>query len=175
MEQENIHKNRIGITVNGKEIKPDTWYANGVTYAPIREVANMLGASVEYNGTTQSADIVTESKMLELHGLKMQTTYYGKLFHSTYKNGYIALEFKITSFDPATDQFKGTLKRNDTLYSIEGKISPNKIVFKDKEKINNGGFGYNDLYTYELDYDGANNKFVGTTSWGNLKVEVSID
>ena len=59
VETENVHKNRIGITVNGKDISNQTWYANGVTYAPIREVANMLGASVEYNSTTQSADIVT--------------------------------------------------------------------------------------------------------------------
>ena len=57
VEEEQIHKNRIGITVNGQPINQDTWYANGVTYAPLRDVAETVGASVNYNSTTQSANI----------------------------------------------------------------------------------------------------------------------
>lgn len=57
VEREDIHKNRIGIEVNGKAIKTDSWYANGVTYIPLREVSNLLGATVDYNTSTQTAKI----------------------------------------------------------------------------------------------------------------------
>ncbi|WP_243355857.1 copper amine oxidase N-terminal domain-containing protein [Bacillus litorisediminis] len=62
VEQEEIHKNRIGITVNGQEISKDTWYSDGVTYAPIRDVAELLGAEVVYNSSTWSADITTNTE-----------------------------------------------------------------------------------------------------------------
>jgi hypothetical protein len=58
VEQEKVHKNRIGITVNGKAIKKETWYhESGVTFIPMREVSELLGAKVNYNSKTMSADI----------------------------------------------------------------------------------------------------------------------
>lgn len=58
VEQENIHKNRIGLTVNGKEIKQETWYHDQAkTYVPLRAVSEALGAEVNYNQETMSADI----------------------------------------------------------------------------------------------------------------------
>ncbi|MBB6446747.1 stalk domain-containing protein [Bacillus benzoevorans] len=57
VEREDIHKNRIGLEVNGKTVKTDSWYANGVTYIPLREVSNLLGATIDYNQATQSAKI----------------------------------------------------------------------------------------------------------------------
>lgn len=59
VEREDIHKNRIGVEVNGKTVKTDTWYANGVSYVPLREVSNLLGANVDYNQANQSAKITT--------------------------------------------------------------------------------------------------------------------
>lgn len=60
VEREDIHKNRIGITVNGQKVKKDTWYSNDVTYAPLRDVSEILGAKVNYNSKTMSADIIFE-------------------------------------------------------------------------------------------------------------------
>jgi hypothetical protein len=60
VEREDIHKNRIGITVNGQKVKKDTWYSNDVTYAPLRDVSEILGAEVNYNSKTMSADIIFE-------------------------------------------------------------------------------------------------------------------
>jgi len=60
VEKEEIHKNRIGITVNGQKVKKDTWYSNDVTYAPLRDVSEILGAEVKYNSKTMAADIIFE-------------------------------------------------------------------------------------------------------------------
>lgn len=59
VEQENVHKNRIAIEVDGKSVKTDSWYANDVTYIPLREVSNLLGAKVEYVSKTQTAKITS--------------------------------------------------------------------------------------------------------------------
>ncbi|MGE8081450.1 stalk domain-containing protein [Peribacillus loiseleuriae] len=58
VEQESIHKNRIGLTVNGKVVKGSSWYHDTEkTYVPLRAVSEMLGATVNYNDKTMSADI----------------------------------------------------------------------------------------------------------------------
>lgn len=57
VEKEEIHKNRIGVTVNGKTVKTDTWYHDSVSYIPLREVSTLLGATVNYNSKTMSAEI----------------------------------------------------------------------------------------------------------------------
>lgn len=57
VEKEDVHKNRIGITVNGQKVEKDTWFSNGVTYAPLRDVSEILGTEVSYNSKTMSADI----------------------------------------------------------------------------------------------------------------------
>ena len=61
IEKEEIHKNRIGVTVNGKAIKSNTWYdPEEKTFVPLREIAEMLGAEVSYNSKTMAADIITK-------------------------------------------------------------------------------------------------------------------
>lgn len=123
VEKENVHKNRIGITVNGKELKGTTWYANDVSYAPIREVSEMLGASVNYNPKTVSADIVTESELLDLLGVKIQVPYNGTISSSA------PIQFKITQFNPSTNTFEGVLSRFNEDYKVIGKISETEIEF----------------------------------------------
>lgn len=61
VEREDIHKNRIGLVVDGKNVKSDSWYANGVTYIPLREVSTLLGASVTYDSATQSARLTSNN------------------------------------------------------------------------------------------------------------------
>lgn len=61
VEEEEIHKGRIGLTVNGTVVNKPTWYAGATTYVPLRDVSEMLGASVNYNSDTQSADIILKS------------------------------------------------------------------------------------------------------------------
>lgn len=163
VEPENVHKNRIGITINGKEIKQDTWYADGVTYAPIREVANMLGASVEYNSATQSADIITEPELLNLLGLELQRTYYGVIKASSWARDS-NFEFRITRFNPSTNEFDGTIAIDSNKYTVAGTISATKIVFKDSSSRK-----------YELNYNGPEDKFVGKWSSSNWYVWFSLD
>ena len=150
VEPENVHKNRIGITVNGKKLSSDTWYANGVTYAPMREVANMLGASVNYNSTTQSADIVTESELLNLLGIKIRTTYYGN---------NQSIKFTITDFNPSNNEFSGTFISSESNGTMKGKLSENKMIFTEYYR------GYMEIH-YELTYDGANNQYIGKNNLG---------
>lgn len=60
VEEMEMHVDRVGLTVNGKQVKKSTLYKNSVTYVPLREVTELLGAEVKYNPTTWSADIKTE-------------------------------------------------------------------------------------------------------------------
>lgn len=57
VETTDVHKGRVGLKVNGEEIRQQTWYADSVTYVPLRAVAEALGAEVKYNAETMSADI----------------------------------------------------------------------------------------------------------------------
>lgn len=59
VEREDIHKNRIALKVNGVKLKNKSWYVGGVTYVPLREAAEMLGAEVKYTSATQTAEINT--------------------------------------------------------------------------------------------------------------------
>ncbi|MDX8363225.1 stalk domain-containing protein [Cytobacillus sp. IB215316] len=62
VEEEIIHKNRIGVTVNGEKVDSNTWYhEEEKTFVKLRDVAEMLGAKVEYNEDTMSADITLVS------------------------------------------------------------------------------------------------------------------
>ncbi|MBT2641698.1 hypothetical protein J7I80_05645 [Bacillus sp. ISL-41] len=74
IEAEEVHKGRIGLTVNGAKVNKPTWYAGATTYVPLRDVAEMLGATVNYNSNTQSADIVAKaggSSQKDLETLKV--------------------------------------------------------------------------------------------------------
>lgn len=149
----NVHKQRIGLTVNGKAVSKTTWYADGTTYVPMRDVAEILGASVNYNSATMSADIVTESKLLTLLGLKPQKIYYGT------RGSNLEVEFKITQFNPSTNEFEGELNQSGFRTKIRGTLSENKMIFK-----YNYSTAYSDAHvaTAELNYNGNENKYTGT-------------
>lgn len=57
VEKEEIHKNRISLEVDGKQVKKPTWYVDGTTYVPLRDAAEMLGAEVLYDSKTMGAKI----------------------------------------------------------------------------------------------------------------------
>jgi hypothetical protein len=58
VENEKIHKNRIAVTVNGKPVKSNTWYHDEEkTFVKLREVSELLGAEVNYNAKTMTAEI----------------------------------------------------------------------------------------------------------------------
>ncbi|GEM_PF-2422291 len=66
IEKEEIHKNRIGITVNGKKVDSNSWYSEEEkTFVKLRDVAEMLGAEVVYNEKTMSADIITKDNVAQ--------------------------------------------------------------------------------------------------------------
>lgn len=169
VEQENVHKNRIGITVNGKVIKQDTWYANSATYAPLRAVAESLGATVNYNAQTMSADIVLPHKIstdLNTHEMYYGTAYVGK--QSNPSRSW-SLEFKITTINPSTGEFEGevTWLSLKAVHKIVGKVSDNKIFFREADYIKKGNALLGPEYT--LTYNGIENKYTGT--WTNGKDE----
>jgi hypothetical protein len=166
VEPVNIHKNRIGITVNGEKTTKDSWYADSVTYVPLREIAELLGASVNYNSETMSADIVTESDLLELLGLQMQREYIGSFVSS---DNY-PYSFKITSFNPSTNEFKGNatgylgLTMGIGIVDIQGNISETKITYKDPRNE-----------VYEFTYDGATKKYNGSLRGSSSKITFSLE
>lgn len=53
---ENILEKRLFI-INGKEIELDCVVDNGKTYAPVRPIAEQLGAEVNYNGINKVTTI----------------------------------------------------------------------------------------------------------------------
>jgi hypothetical protein len=159
VEKENVHKNRIGITVNGEPIKTQTWYSNSVTYAPLREVATMLGASVNYNSETMSADIVTKSDLLDLLGLKIGVPYY---IDVDVNNGE-KHTFELKSFNPVSSEFKAIYTYHDgKSVETQGKISENKIRFK--------------IFSteYELVYHGGTKQFRGEY-WQGSEMIMHLD
>jgi len=59
IEKEEIHKNRIGMVVNGKTVNSPTIYFGGTTYVPLRAVSENLGASVQYDSSKMVANITS--------------------------------------------------------------------------------------------------------------------
>ena len=120
VETENVHKNRIGITVNGEAVTSNTIYFNNTTYAPIREVATMLNASVNYNSRTMSADIFTETNLLDLFGITLHTEYL------IATSSYTSSTFKMTLFNPTTNQFEGLIGKK----GITGYLTESEMVYE---------------------------------------------
>lgn len=116
VERMDVHKNRIAVHVNGQEVKTDTWYADGVTYVPIRDVSTMLAADVSYDGKTQTGYINTQKNGLARFGLEMNKPYYATL---TGIRDIAEYEFRITAFDPATQKFQGTMTNGDNGEVVE--------------------------------------------------------
>lgn len=170
VESEKVHKNRIGISENGKEIKQETWYANNTIYAPLREVAESLGATVNYNEKTMSADIVLPYKINT--DLNTHETYYGTAYAGKQSNPRLTwpFEFKITSINPSTGELEGELTWTSlkAVHKIVGKVSDNKLIFRESDYINKGKASLGASYT--LTYNGIENKFAGT--WTDGKSEV---
>ncbi|GLY12193.1 stalk domain-containing protein [Pseudobacillus badius] len=57
VEKEEIHKNRIALEVDGKKVKKSTLYLNQTTYVPLKDAAQILGAEVNYDSKTMTAQI----------------------------------------------------------------------------------------------------------------------
>lgn len=53
-----VSKNTMSIYVNGIKVNADNFLYNGTTYIPIRAVADSLGATVNFNSSAKTANIV---------------------------------------------------------------------------------------------------------------------
>lgn len=161
VEKEDVHKNRIALKVNGKAVSKSTWYSNDTTYVPIRDVAEMLGASVNYSSATMSADIITSSKLLNLLGIKLQVPYYGT-YHEAYNGLRGDIQFKMTAFNPTTNTFEGQLTIRSFINKVTGKLSETKMTFTD---VKTG-------HVYDLNYKASESKYIG--SQGNTDIAISL-
>lgn len=142
VETENVHKNRIGITVNGETVTSNTIYFNNTTYAPIRDVATMLNASVNYNATTMSADIFTENELLDSFGIKLNKEYL------IATSSYTSATFKMTLFNPTSNEFEGLIREK----KIKGYLTESKLVYE--------FVGDSSSPSVELIFDASNNHFI---------------
>lgn len=142
VETENVHKNRIGITVNGQSVTADTIYFNNTTYAPIRDVATMLNASVNYNNQTMSADILIANELLDLFGIKLNKEYL------IATSSYTSSTFKMTVFNPTSNEFEGLIREN----KIKGYLTESKMVYE--------FVGDSSSSSVELIFDASNNHFI---------------
>ena len=57
--------NSINITVNGEAVESDNILYEGTTYVPLRDVAEMLGKEVSWDGETKTAGINDPSEVVE--------------------------------------------------------------------------------------------------------------
>ena len=57
VELETVHKGRIGLISGGRQVAEHTWYADGVTYVPLRQATELLGADLIYDTKTQTATL----------------------------------------------------------------------------------------------------------------------
>lgn len=53
-----VSKNTMSVYVNGIKVNADNFLYNGTTYIPIRAVADSLGATVNFNSSAKTANIV---------------------------------------------------------------------------------------------------------------------
>lgn len=61
----------INVTVNGKNVDSTNIVYKGTTYVPLREVGEMLGKEVEWNGSTNTASIYNKGN--DYNGLITET------------------------------------------------------------------------------------------------------
>jgi hypothetical protein len=55
----NVIFDKIALTIDGKPVKTQTILYNGTTYIPIRDAAETLGMTVNYNEASSTANLVT--------------------------------------------------------------------------------------------------------------------
>ena len=160
VEQEKVHKNRIGIRVNGKAVKKDTWYhESGVTLIPLREVSELLGAKVSYNTKTMNADITlpkgttaqdvnnlkTYSQLYKMHDdvewlsselYRIMDRFFLALFDFTDKGSTDLLESLLEDMNSYIDYYNEVLLPG---YSqlVEKEKSSTVISAADKEQLSN--------------------------------------
>lgn len=88
--------NDIKITLNGKEIKTDAepFQFSGRTFLPIRQVAEALGATVDWNSNTNTVELFTSLPMLTDASTTNTSITYETLARSA--NDYIGEKVKFT-------------------------------------------------------------------------------
>lgn len=94
-----LASSHVKLIVNGKESNAEVKVINGTSYVPLREVANMLGADVNWDGPTSTITItgqgntmsqgeitseVTTNFELTLYGQDKEKTYLGKITSNIY-------------------------------------------------------------------------------------------
>ncbi|MFV0502825.1 MAG: copper amine oxidase N-terminal domain-containing protein [Lachnospirales bacterium] len=62
LEQRWVIMNGMNLAINGKQIEGDNIMYEDTTYAPLREIAKLLGAEIVYNENNNTANLVTNSE-----------------------------------------------------------------------------------------------------------------
>lgn len=55
----------VTVTVNNKKLVQQTFVENGVTYVSLRELADVLGATIQWNDPTQTATLILRDNFME--------------------------------------------------------------------------------------------------------------
>ncbi|EJL24358.1 copper amine oxidase N-terminal domain-containing protein [Brevibacillus sp. BC25] len=55
----------VSVTVNNKKLVQQTFVENDVTYVSLRELADVLGATIQWNDLTQTATLIQRDKIME--------------------------------------------------------------------------------------------------------------
>lgn len=101
-----LASSHVKLIVNGKESNAEVKVMNGTSYVPLREVANMLGADVNWDGPTSTITItaqgntisqgkktpkpvVTTNFEITLYGQDKEKTYLGKITSNIYDSDSI--------------------------------------------------------------------------------------
>ncbi|HAG04875.1 MAG TPA: hypothetical protein DCG28_05470 [Lachnospiraceae bacterium] len=130
---------KIKLEVNGNKLNKETLLYNGITYVPIRSVAEALGADVEYDNEKNTAKITTfkekdnkaEEKKDLSTGIKGDIEKLPISFDvSDKKNGYRVLTATVGNYTGYT--------LVDYSVTLTNKATNSSVALKSSRKIENG-------------------------------------
>lgn len=118
----NAFANNVNVSVNGKKLSDSSFIKDGVTYVPLREAAEALGASVAWNAATSEVNVTFRdaSQVFNLVGESVVA------IAGNYKQG---VSFEASQYKDSTAHGTGVVIKSN------GTILTNAHVVKDIENI----------------------------------------
>lgn len=127
---------RIKLSVNGEKLETQTILYNGTTYVPIRDVAEHLGAKIDYDQNTQIADITLNNKVGDNSVTVADVEWENGTYDVVEDSNTVATDpVRLVISNVTTDSFVFSLINEDGEDVISGiaSVSSNKAEYADTD------------------------------------------